>query len=83
MINSVIYAKNLLQIKAIVINLQNLFTWASGIKSPIYCDNRIALSYPEARKHIISSLVKISEKYPQTGVIAGVATAGISWACLS
>lgn len=79
MTNSVIYAKNLLQIKAIVINLQNLFTWASGIKSPIYCDNRIALSYPEVRSHIISSLIDISEKYSQTDVIAGVATAGISW----
>lgn len=82
MINSVIYAKNLLQIKAIVINLQNLFTWASGIKSPIYCDNRIALSYPEVRSHIISALKVISEKYPETDVIAGVATAGISWGAI-
>jgi orotate phosphoribosyltransferase len=82
MINSVIYAKNLLQIKAIVINLQNLFTWASGIKSPIYCDNRIALSYPEVRSQIISSLKDISEKYLETDVIAGVATAGISWGAI-
>jgi orotate phosphoribosyltransferase len=82
MTNSVIYAKNLLQIKAIVINLQNLFTWASEIKSPIYCDNRIALSFPKVRSHIVESLTEISEKYTETDFIAGVATAGISWGAI-
>ncbi len=71
-------AKNLLQIKAIKLNNSNPFTWASGLKSPIYCDNRIALSYPKIRTFIRQELVKsIIENFGDVDVIAGVATAGI------
>jgi orotate phosphoribosyltransferase len=71
-------AENLLQIKAIKLNNSNPFTWASGLKSPIYCDNRIALSYPKIRTYIRQELVKsIAENFGDVDVIAGVATAGI------
>lgn len=72
-------AKKLLQINAIKINLQNLFVWSSGIKSPIYCDNRIALSDIEARNQIIDGFVKLFEEFKNCNCIAGVATAGIPW----
>ncbi len=75
-------ARNLLQIKAIKINVQNLFTWASGIESPIYCDNRLALSYPDIRNKIKSSLIELSEQYGEYDYIAGVATAGIPWGAM-
>lgn len=71
-------AKRLLQIKAIKLSPQNPFTWASGIKSPIYCDNRIVLSYPEAREVVKAGLVEKSKEYGDFDVIAGVATAGIA-----
>jgi len=68
----------LLQIKAIRLNVQNPFTWASGWKSPVYCDNRKILSYPEVRNYVKDALTNIvSTYYPDTEVIAGVATAGI------
>lgn len=68
----------LLKIKAIKLSPANPFTWASGLRSPIYCDNRVALSYPENRTYIKDSIVEtIKEKYPEVEVIAGVATAGI------
>jgi orotate phosphoribosyltransferase len=68
----------LLEIKAIKLNANDPFTWASGWKSPIYCDNRISLSYPEVRTYIKEALCKvIKEKYPNAEAIAGVATAGI------
>ena len=68
----------LLQIKAIKLNSENSFTWASGWKSPIYCDNRVILSYPEIRNFVASEIAKqIKEKYPTTEVIAGVATGTI------
>jgi len=71
-------AENLLQIKAIKLNNSNPFTWASGLKSPIYCDNRIALSYPKIRTFIRQQLAKaIAENFGDVDVIAGVATAGI------
>ena len=79
MYHSTEFAKKLLQIKAIQINLQNLFVWASGIHSPIYCDNRIALSYPDIRDLIIDSLADIVNKDQNYDYIAGVATAGIPW----
>jgi orotate phosphoribosyltransferase len=82
MFHSTVFAKNLLQIKAIQINLQNLFVWASGIHSPIYCDNRISLSYPDVREQIIASLLDIVKKYENVDYIAGVATAGIPWGIL-
>ena len=76
-------AELLLQIKAIKLQPTNPFTWASGWKSPIYCDNRKTLSYPETRDAIKNQFVKlIKEKYPQVEVIAGVATGAIAQAAL-
>lgn len=69
---------NLLQIKAIKLNNDKPFTWASGLKSPIYCDNRITLSYPKIRTYIRQQLAKaITDHFGNVDVIAGVATAGI------
>ncbi|MGE5356168.1 MAG: orotate phosphoribosyltransferase [Deltaproteobacteria bacterium] len=76
------FAKNLLQIKAIKINLQNLFVWASGIHSPIYCDNRVVLSYPVIREQVIDSLIELVAGYEDIDFIAGVATAGIPWGAI-
>ena len=71
--------KKLVQINTIKIQPSNPFTWASGWKAPIYCDNRKLLSYPEARAFVRDQFVKmIKEKYPQTEVIAGVATGAIA-----
>ncbi|BAL62041.1 orotate phosphoribosyltransferase [Melissococcus plutonius] len=71
-------AKDLLDIKAVFLSPNQPFTWASGIKSPIYCDNRITMSYPAIRKEIAQGLAdKIKENYPEVEVIAGTATAGI------
>ncbi len=71
-------AKDLLDIKAVQINTENYFTWTSGIKSPIYCDNRLTMSYPAVRKKIIQAFVqKIAEMSVKPDVIAGCATAGI------
>ena len=73
----------LLQIKAIKLEPAKPFTWASGWKSPIYCDNRKTLSYPVVRSFIKNSFVEIiREKYPQTDVIAGVATGAIAQGAL-
>ena len=71
-------AEFLLQIKAIKLQPNNPFTWASGWKSPIYCDNRITLSHPTVRTYIRQQLTQlIQEKFGAVGCIAGVATAGI------
>lgn len=71
-------AMDLINIKAVQIRPDNYFTWTSGIKSPIYCDNRLTMSYPEVRKNIVQSFVQRVEKLPyQPDVIAGCATAGI------
>ncbi|UJF14758.1 orotate phosphoribosyltransferase [Jeotgalibaca sp. MA1X17-3] len=71
-------AKALLDIKAVTLSPTKPYTWASGIKSPIYCDNRITISVPSVRKKIALSLANlIKEKYPDVEVIAGTATAGI------
>ncbi len=70
-------AKNLLEIKAIKLSPQNPFTWASGMLSPIYCDNRITLSYPEVRKSIVEGMVVRSKDFEDFDMVAGVATAGI------
>lgn len=75
-------AQKLLQIKAIKLNPQNPFTWASGMRSPIYCDNRITLSYPEVRTEIKKSLADISVSFGDIDMIAGVATAGIAHGAL-
>ncbi|QKG79204.1 orotate phosphoribosyltransferase [Tenuifilum thalassicum] len=77
--DSNIIADKLLQINAIKLNPANPFTWASGWKSPIYCDNRKTLSYPDVRNVICDGFVSlIKEKYPQAEVIAGVATGAIA-----
>ncbi|RZA01956.1 MAG: orotate phosphoribosyltransferase [Sphingobacteriaceae bacterium] len=71
-------AEFLLQIKAIKLQPTNPFTWASGWKSPIYCDNRVTLSHPTIRTYIRQQLsTAITEKFGAVGCIAGVATAGI------
>ncbi|MDR6943034.1 orotate phosphoribosyltransferase [Mucilaginibacter pocheonensis] len=71
-------AEFLLQIKAIKLQPNNPFTWASGWKSPIYCDNRVTLSHPSIRTYIRQQLAAaIHEKFGSVGCIAGVATAGI------
>ena len=71
-------AKDLLDIKAVKLSPQAPFTWASGIKSPIYCDNRLTISYPAIRKAIAKGIAAlIKEKWSQAEVIAGTATAGI------
>ncbi len=72
-------AKLLLQIRAIKLNPKDPFTWASGWKSPIYCDNRITLSYPTIRNFLKESMARaIVEKYGKPDVIAGVATGAIA-----
>lgn len=71
-------AADLLDIQAVYLKPENPFTWASGIKSPIYTDNRITLSYPETRNLIENSFVDtIKDHFPEVEVIAGTATAGI------
>lgn len=71
--------KKLLEINTIKIQPDNPFTWASGWKSPIYCDNRKTLSYPDTRSYIRDCFVDlIKEKYPNAEVIAGVATGAIA-----
>ena len=75
---SMALASFLLQIKAIKLNPANPFTWASGLKSPIYCDNRVTLSYPQVRNFIREGFVKMClDKFGKPDVIAGVATGGI------
>lgn len=71
-------AKSLLTIKAVALRPNQPFTWTSGIKSPIYCDNRLTMSFPEIRELIADSFAAIiREQYPDAEVIAGTATAGI------
>ncbi|MBS2096879.1 orotate phosphoribosyltransferase [Carboxylicivirga linearis] len=78
-----IIANQLLQIKAIKLQPANPFTWASGWKSPIYCDNRKALSYPEVRDFIKLQFARlVMEMYPEVDVIAGVATGAIAQGAL-
>lgn len=70
-------AQQLLKIKAVKLSPGHPFTWASGIKSPIYCDNRIVLSHPEARNIVKSGFVQMASLFGEFDVVAGVATAGI------
>lgn len=77
-------AKSLLDVKAVFLRPNEPFTWASGIKSPIYCDNRLVLSFPEKRDLVKNGLVDlIKEAYPEVEVIMGTATAGIPMAALT
>ncbi len=76
-------AKNLLKIKAVSLSPEQPFTWASGIKSPIYCDNRLVLSYIEERAAVIREMVRIiKEKFPECESLMGTATAGIPHASI-
>ncbi len=77
-----IIARKLLQINAIKLNPQNPFTWASGMRSPIYCDNRISLSYPEVRTEIKKAMADASKMFGTIDMVAGVATAGIAHGAL-
>ena len=80
---SLLIAEYLLQVKAVRLQPDAPFTWASGWKSPIYCDNRITLSYPSIRTFIRQALVKaIEERFGKPDVIAGVATAAIAQGAL-
>jgi len=84
MTNEKAVAEKLLQINAIKLSPQQPFTWASGWKSPIYCDNRKVLSFPFVRDFIKSELCSvIFEKFPEAEVLAGVATAGIAWGAMA
>src|SRR5881396_1802648 len=83
MTNEKAIAEKLLQINAVKLNLEEPFTWASGWKSPIYCDNRRILSFPFIRDYIKSELSNIVfEKFPEAELLAGVATAGIAWGAI-
>ena len=77
-------AEKLLQINAIKLSAQAPFTWASGWKSPIYCDNRKVLSFPYARDFIKSEMCNIIfQNFPDADMLAGVATAGIAWGAMA
>jgi orotate phosphoribosyltransferase len=76
-------ATHLLEIRAVKLNTAEPFRWASGWKAPVYCDNRLTLSYPSIRKYIMNGLsALIHSEFPKTEGIAGVATAGIPQAAL-
>lgn len=77
-------AKELLKIGAVFLRPEDPFTWASGIKSPIYCDNRLILSYPESRKVVEQAIAdKVKEKFPQAQALMGTSTAGIAHAAIA
>lgn len=77
-------AKGLLSIKAVFFRPEEPFTWASGIKSPVYCDNRLILTAPDVRNIVESSISKvIKESYPEADIIMGTATAGIAHAAIA
>jgi orotate phosphoribosyltransferase len=79
-----IFAEKLLQIKALKVNIEEPFTWASGWKSPVYCDNRKILSYPHIRDYVKSELANtVMENFPEAESLAGVATAGIPHGALA
>ena len=76
--------KDLLKIKAVFFRPEEPFTWASGIKSPVYCDNRLILTAPEARKDVENGLATIiKENYPEVEVLMGTSTAGIAHAAIT
>jgi orotate phosphoribosyltransferase len=79
-----VVAEKLLQVNAVKLNPERPFTWASGWKSPIYCDNRRILSFPFIRDYIKSELCNVVfEKFPDAELLAGVATAGIAWGAMT
>jgi len=75
-------AEYLLKINAVKLSPSNPFTWASGIQSPIYCDNRIILSHPNIRDYVVYCLEKKADSMPEFDLIAGVATSGIAFGAL-
>ena len=84
MTNEKAVAEKLLQINAIKLNPTDPFTWASGWKSPIYCDNRKVLSFPYIREFIKSEMCNVVfEHFPDAALLAGVATAGIAWGAMA
>lgn len=83
MTNEKAVAEKLLQVNAVKLNPGQPFTWASGWKSPIYCDNRRILSFPFTRDFVKSELCNlVFEKFPDAELLAGVATAGIAWGAM-
>lgn len=77
-------ARRLLEIKAVFLRPQEPFTWASGIKSPIYCDNRLILTAPEARNEVEQAIADtVKREYPEAEVLMGTATAGIAHAAIA
>lgn len=84
MTDAKVVAEKLLQVNAVKLNIKEPYTWASGWKSPIYCDNRRVLSFPFIRDFIKSELCNVVfEKFPDAGLLAGVATAGIAWGAMT
>ncbi len=82
--NETAVAEKLLQVNAVKLNIANPYTWASGWKSPIYCDNRKVLSFPYVRDFIKSELCSvIFERFGNADFLAGVATAGIAWGAMA
>lgn len=77
-------AEQLLKIRAVYLSPEKPFTWASGIKSPIYCDNRLILTAPEARNIVENAIAEtVREKYPEADVLMGTSTAGIAHAAIA
>ena len=77
-------ARDLLGIRAVFFRPEEPFTWASGIKSPVYCDNRLTLTAPEVRTHVEEALARtIREEYPEAEVLMGTSTAGIAHAAIT
>ena len=77
-------AKDLLSIRAVFLKPDDPFTWASGIHSPIYCDNRLTLSAPAVRKDVEAGLAEIvKEKFPEAEMLMGTSTAGIAHAAIT
>ena len=81
---STLIAKDLLKIKAVFFRPEEPFTWASGIKSPVYCDNRLTLTAPEVRTDVETALAEtIKREYPEAEVLMGTSTAGIAHAAIT
>ena len=79
-----IIASDLLEIKAVFFRPENPFTWASGIKSPVYCDNRLILTAPEVRGRVENAIAKtVKEQYPDAEALFGTSTAGIAHAAIA
>jgi orotate phosphoribosyltransferase len=84
MTDAKVVAEKLLQVNAVKLNVKEPYTWASGWKSPIYCDNRKVLSFPYTRDYFKSELCNIIfDKFPDAEMLAGVATAGIAWGAMA